>query len=139
MSIRFNYSNLKMKIKEDFKNQKKFAEALGISEQALNKRLNNKVHFRLSEIRKAKELLKIEDRNAPHYFFVEDSKTFKDYRAMTGLSKEEVAEHLGYSLKMYQLKERDISRFNYKERKTIHNLFKSKIKNIDINQLFPIN
>lgn len=65
----FQYNKLKGKIKECFGTQRKFAEALGVSERTLSLKLNNKIYFSQEEIEKASELLNIND--VKLYFFTQ--------------------------------------------------------------------
>jgi transcriptional regulator with XRE-family HTH domain len=65
----FNYNKLRGKIREIFKTQEKFADAMDMSSTSLSEKLNNKVEFSQKEIEKAVELLKIEKDDIPVYFF----------------------------------------------------------------------
>lgn len=65
----FDYSKLRGKIREIFKTQSAFAEAMGISSTSLSAKLNNKIEFSQKEIDKAVELLKIAKEDIPAYFF----------------------------------------------------------------------
>jgi len=65
----FDYSKLRGKIREIFKTQSAFAEAMGMSTTSLSVKLNNNVEFSQKEIEKAVELLKIEKEEIPAYFF----------------------------------------------------------------------
>lgn len=65
----FNYSKLRGKIREIFKTQSAFAEAMGMSTTSLSVKLNNNVEFSQKEIEKAVELLKIDKEEIPAYFF----------------------------------------------------------------------
>lgn len=65
----FNYSKLRGKIREIFKTQSAFAEAMGMSSTSLSAKLNNNVEFSQKEIDKASDLLKIEKEEIPVYFF----------------------------------------------------------------------
>lgn len=65
----FNYSKLRGKIREIFKTQSAFAEAMGMSSTSLSAKLNNNVEFSQKEIDKASDLLKIEKEEIPAYFF----------------------------------------------------------------------
>lgn len=67
----FDYSKLRGKIKELFGTQDRFAEALGIGRVSLSQRLNNLLDFSAPEINKACELLGVEKRDIPIYFFAE--------------------------------------------------------------------
>lgn len=65
----FDYSKLRGKIREIFKTQSAFAEAMGMSTTSLSVKLNNNVEFSQKEIEKAVELLKIDKEEIPAYFF----------------------------------------------------------------------
>ena len=65
----FDYSKLRGKIREIFKTQSAFAEAMGISSTSLSAKLNNNVEFSQKEIDRAVDLLKIEKEDIPAYFF----------------------------------------------------------------------
>ena len=65
----FDYSKLRGKIREIFKTQSAFAEAMGMSTTSLSVKLNNHVEFSQKEIEKAVELLKIDKEEIPAYFF----------------------------------------------------------------------
>lgn len=69
----FNYSKLEGKIVEVFKTRAAFAKALGIAEETLSRKLNNKSLFTHEEMCKSCELLGIEVNEIPAYFFVVDS------------------------------------------------------------------
>ena len=65
----FDYSKLRGKIREIFKTQSAFAEAMGMSTTSLSVKLNNNVEFSQKEIDRAVDLLKIEKEDIPAYFF----------------------------------------------------------------------
>jgi len=65
----FDYSKLRGKIREIFKTQQLFADAMGMSSTSLSDKLNNHVEFSQKEIEKAVELLRIEKEDIPVYFF----------------------------------------------------------------------
>lgn len=65
----FDYSALDGKITEYFKTRTNFAKALGLSERSLSLKLNNKVGWKQKEIIKAAELLNIDEKQIPLYFF----------------------------------------------------------------------
>ena len=65
----FDYSKLRGKIREVFKTQSAFAEAIGMSSTSLSAKLNNNVEFSQKEIDKASDLLKIKKEEIPVYFF----------------------------------------------------------------------
>lgn len=65
----FNYSKLRGKIKELYKTQADFANALNMGTVTLSARLNNYVEWNQSEILKAVELLRIDVKEIPEYFF----------------------------------------------------------------------
>lgn len=65
------YNKLLGKIKEVYGTQEKFAEALEIGRVSLSQRLNGKLEFKQSEISKAIEVLQLEKKDIPAYFFNE--------------------------------------------------------------------
>lgn len=67
--MKFDYSKLRGRIKEIYRTETKFAEALGISTVSLSKRLNNMIGFDSNEMHQACELLQIPLEDAPKYFF----------------------------------------------------------------------
>jgi len=67
--IQFDYSKLNGKIKEKFKTQDAFAEALNISRASLSMKLNNKSEFDQYEMKKSCELLGIPLEEMNIYFF----------------------------------------------------------------------
>lgn len=68
--MKFNYTNLKARIVEVFGSQKEFGKQLGVSEQTIYRKLNNKSHFRLSQIHKSVSLLNINPVDVEKYFFM---------------------------------------------------------------------
>ena len=64
-----DYKNLKLKIIEVFDTQEAFAKAMGMSQTALNQRLNGVVEWKTSDIAKACDLLNIPLTEAHLYFF----------------------------------------------------------------------
>lgn len=67
--MKFDYSNLKEKIKKHFNNQTKLADALGVSRASLNMKINNKSYFTQQEILMICDLLNISQEEIPVYFF----------------------------------------------------------------------
>lgn len=67
----YNYSKLEGKIKEVFGTQKKFADAMGISENCLSLKLSNKQRFTTNQIILAVALLKINHNEVFDYFFTQ--------------------------------------------------------------------
>lgn len=67
--MQYDYRKLLGKITEVMGTQAKFAEALGLSEHTVSKKLNGLVEFRQREIAKACEILSIEPEDIPQYFF----------------------------------------------------------------------
>lgn len=65
----FNYSALNGKIVREYKTRSNFARALELSERSLSLKLNNKVGWKQKEIIKATELLSIDKKEIPLYFF----------------------------------------------------------------------
>lgn len=66
-----DYKKLKLKIKEVFDTQIAFAEAMEMSQTALNQRLNGSVEWKTSDIAKACDLLHIPLTDAHLYFFTQ--------------------------------------------------------------------
>ena len=65
----FDYSKLYGRIREVYKTQPAFAEALGIHYSNLNRRLKNKAQWNSEEIYKACKLLNISPEDICLYFF----------------------------------------------------------------------
>ncbi len=66
--IQFDYSKLRGRIREKLGSEAKMAEGMGISTVSLSSKLNNKVGFTNSEMRKACEILEISDNDVGCYF-----------------------------------------------------------------------
>lgn len=67
--MKYNYSRLLGKIKENYGTQENFAKALGIGRVSLSQRLNSKLEFSQNEINKSIELLGLDPLDIPAYFF----------------------------------------------------------------------
>lgn len=67
--IVFNYSKLRGRIAEKYKQHAAFAKALGISTRSLSLKLTGKTEFRPSEIIKAIQLLELTNNDISAYFF----------------------------------------------------------------------
>lgn len=67
--MNFDYSKLFGKIREKYKTQAAFADAMGMSRTSLNQRLNNVLDFSQGEMEKAAELLGFPKNRIPEYFF----------------------------------------------------------------------
>lgn len=65
----FDYSKLRGRIVEKFKNQIVFAKQMDWSERTLSLKLNGKVSWKQPEICKAIELLELSDSDILVYFF----------------------------------------------------------------------
>ena len=65
----FDYSKLRGKIVEKYGNQSNFASALGISENTLSLKMNNKVRFTTDDITTISRLLEIDAGEIGRYFF----------------------------------------------------------------------
>lgn len=65
----FNYSKLKGKIKEVYGTQYLFAEKMGLSNQCVSNKLNNKVEWTQREIEKTVKILGIKNEEICDYFF----------------------------------------------------------------------
>ena len=66
-----DYSKLNGKVREVYKTQKAFSEALGMSLSAVNQRLNGGIQWTSPEIVKACEALNIPLSEAHLYFFAQ--------------------------------------------------------------------
>lgn len=64
-----DYSKLLGRITEKFGTQAEFANAMGISERSISLKLNNKVSWKDNEISKAVEILEVNPKDIPAYFF----------------------------------------------------------------------
>lgn len=69
----YNFKKLKLKIKEVYDTQEKFAKDMGMGETSLNQRLNNSVEWKVPEMFKACKLLSIDISEADLYFYVEET------------------------------------------------------------------
>lgn len=67
----YDYSKLLGRITEKFGNSGTFAQKMELSERTMSLKLNNKVDFKQSEIKKAGELLEIPFNEIEAYFFTE--------------------------------------------------------------------
>ena len=67
--MQYDYSKLKGRIKEKCGNQNQFQEKMGLSHTSINKKLNNKVQFTQEDIEKAIEILELDKKDIPLYFF----------------------------------------------------------------------
>jgi hypothetical protein len=69
---KFDYSKLTGRIIEKFGSRKAFAEACGLSENAISKKLSGKMGITTNNIVKwsSPELLDIDSSDIPEYFFV---------------------------------------------------------------------
>ncbi len=65
----FDFSKLRGRIAEKFKSRAAFATALGINQEQLSRRLNNKTQFKPEEIIAATALLSIAPEDIGVYFF----------------------------------------------------------------------
>ena len=66
-----NYSYLKAKIIENDKTQGDFAADLGITQQELSRKINDKSQFSTAQILKAKEILNLSGEDIVRCFFTE--------------------------------------------------------------------
>ena len=69
----FDYGKLRGRIRERYGTEQKFAAAMGIGRVSLSQKLNNECDFTRKQMLKAAELLEIESRDIPEYFFREIS------------------------------------------------------------------
>lgn len=65
----FDYSKLRGRIKEKFRTQNAFADAMKLSATTISDKLNNKVQWTQKEIDAACVLLEIDPADIPIYFF----------------------------------------------------------------------
>ena len=65
----FKYAKLSGRIKERFKTQERFAEAMNMSPRSISLKLNNKREWKQNEIDKACELLEIQTSEIGEFFF----------------------------------------------------------------------
>lgn len=70
--MKYNYAKLNGRIIECYGTQRNFAEAMGISSEAMSKKMNNKTFWRQQDIDKACTLLEIAPIDIPAYFFVQE-------------------------------------------------------------------
>ena len=73
--VEMDYSRLRGKIREVFKTEGAFAQALGMSTVSMSAKLNNQVAFTQPEMDRACELLGIPVDQLPLYFFIRKVKT----------------------------------------------------------------
>lgn len=64
-----DYSKLLGRITEKFGTQAEFANSMGVSERSISLKLNNKVSWKDSEISKAVDILGLDPKDIPSYFF----------------------------------------------------------------------
>ena len=65
----FKYAKLRARIKEKFGTEGNFAEALGLSQNSVSRKFNDKVQFSSDDIRTWCELLEIPVEESGLYFF----------------------------------------------------------------------
>lgn len=70
-TIKIDYSELEGKIKAVFKTQAEFAKAMGMSRNAINKRLTGAIEWKIKEIAKACDVLGINIADAHIYFLTQ--------------------------------------------------------------------
>lgn len=73
MDVKLDNQNLKNRIKEIYGNQINFAKEMGLSERSISLKLTGTRQWTQGEIYRAKELLKIEDKDIAKYFFAKCS------------------------------------------------------------------
>lgn len=64
-----DYSKLRGRIREIYKTEGNFADALGVNKGTISLKLNNQSGFSQKEILIICQLLKIDDKDIPIYFF----------------------------------------------------------------------
>ena len=67
--MKFDYRKLRGAIVEHCGSQQEFAKKMGWSERTMSLKMNSKRYWKQTEISKACELLKIEDKDICVYFF----------------------------------------------------------------------
>ena len=72
MQENFDYSKLRGRIREHYKTESDFADALGIGRVSLSKRLNNALDFNRIEMLRACDLLEIPSQEMHIYFFTKE-------------------------------------------------------------------
>lgn len=72
MGKKYNFSKLNGKIVEIFGTQLAFAEAIGLSEMTVSKKMNGKRPWKQTDMAKACEVLGIPISEIPVYFFATD-------------------------------------------------------------------
>lgn len=72
MGKKYNFSKLNGKIVEIFGTQLAFAEAIGLSEMTISKKMNGKRPWKQTDMAKACEVLGIPIAEIPAYFFATD-------------------------------------------------------------------
>ena len=69
MKYQFDYGKLRGKYTEILGGQEEFAKALEMDRTSLSKRLNNQLPFKSSEILKSVNVLNLDIKDIPDYFF----------------------------------------------------------------------
>lgn len=69
--MKFNFMKLRGRIRSEYKTQGDFAKAMGFSEATLSSRLNNSSEFTQGEIKKAANLLHLNNDEILSLFFTE--------------------------------------------------------------------
>ena len=72
MGEKYNFSKLNGKIVEVFGTQLAFAEAMGLSEMTISKKMNGKRPWKQTDMAKACKLLGFPISEIPDYFFATD-------------------------------------------------------------------
>jgi len=73
MEVRYNFQRLKGRIKEYYGNQTKFAKELGITKQALSRKLTSKTRFSFEELEFMIDTLHIKPSEIQDIFFTRES------------------------------------------------------------------
>jgi hypothetical protein len=80
-NMEYDFSQLRGVIRTKFGTQNNFAKVLGISENALSQKLNNKIEFKTSEIKRAIDILNISnEKEAFDIFFTEKVEQYSTKR-----------------------------------------------------------
>lgn len=70
MKVNFDYSNLRHRINTIYRTTENFSKELGISEESLINKLNNKEEFLLNEANSILDLLGLDKSDGKDYFFI---------------------------------------------------------------------
>ena len=69
MTVAFDYSKLRGRIREKYQTEKRFAASMGMSRTSLSQKLNNGLDFTQNQLVRAAKLLDISSSAFGEYFF----------------------------------------------------------------------